>query len=344
MGTKMLNIDGSMGEGGGQILRSSLALSLCLCTPFRISNIRRARDKPGLRRQHLAAVQAAAALGEADVEGAELGSQALSFVPRRLRAGEHHFAIGTAGSTTLVLQTVLPALLTAQAPSRLVLEGGTHNPHAPPFDFLDLAFLPLINRMGPKIIARLERPGFYPAGGGLIHVEIKPAARLQPLDLLERGRILRQYASAVVANLPAQIAQRELQVIGEQLGLDAGQLELRVARTAKGPGNVVTVIVQSQHVTEVFTGFGERGVRAETVAARVVKDVQRYLSARVPVGEHLADQLLLPFALAGGGSYLTLAPSSHAATNIAVIGAFLDTRIACEKIGPDAWRIRIGTD
>ena len=340
----MLNIDGSMGEGGGQILRSSLALSLCLCTPFRISNIRRERDNPGLRRQHLAAVQAAAALGEADVEGAELGSQALSFVPRRLRAGEHHFAIGTAGSTTLVLQTVLPALLTAQAPSRLVLEGGTHNPHAPPFDFLDLAFLPLINRMGPKIIARLERPGFYPAGGGLIHIEIKPVARLQPLELLERGSILRQYACAVVANLPAQIAQRELQVIGEQLGLDAGQLELRVARTAKGPGNVVTVIVQSQHVTEVFTGFGERGVRAETVAAGVVNGVQRYLSARVPVGEHLADQLLLPFALAGGGSYLTLRPSSHTRTNIAVIGAFLGRRIASEKIGPDAWRIRIGTD
>lgn len=340
----MLNIDGSMGEGGGQILRSSLALSLCLCTPFRISNIRRARDKPGLRRQHLAAVQAAAAIGEAHVEGAELGSQALSFVPRRLRAGQHHFAIGTAGSTTLVLQTVLPALLTAQAPSRLVLEGGTHNPHAPPFDFLDLAFLPLINCMGPKIIARLERPGFYPAGGGLIDVEIKPVARLQPLDLLERGRILRQYACAVVANLPAQIAQRELQVIGAQLGLDAGQLELRVARTAKGPGNVVTVTVQSEHVTEVFTGFGERGVRAETVAAGVVKDVQCYLSAGVPVGEHLADQLLLPFALAGGGSYLTLAPSSHATTNIAVIGAFLGTRIACENIGPDAWRIRIGTD
>ncbi len=340
----MLNIDGSMGEGGGQILRSSLALSLCLCTPFRISNIRRERDKPGLRRQHLAAVQAAAALGEADVEGAELGSQALSFVPHRLRAGEHHFAIGTAGSTTLVLQTVLPALLTAQAPSRLVLEGGTHNPHAPPFDFLDLAFLPLINRMGPKIIARLERPGFYPAGGGLIHVEIKPVARLQPLDLLERGRIRRQYACTVVANLPAQIGQRELQVIGAQLGLDAGQLELRAARTAKGPGNVVTVTVQSEHVTEVFTGFGERGVRAETVAAGVVKDVQRYLSAGVPVGEHLADQLLLPFALAGGGSYLTLAPSSHATTNIAVIGAFLGTRIASEKIGPDAWRIRIGTD
>ena len=119
---------------------------------------------------------------------------------------------------------------------------------------------------------------------------------------------------------------------------------MRVAPAAKGPGNVVSVIVQSEYVTEVFTGVGERGVRAETVAAGVVKDVQRYLAAGVPVGVHLADQLVLPLALAGGGSYLTLAPSSHATTNIGVIGAFLGTRIACEKSGSDAWCIRIGTD
>lgn len=162
----MLNIDGAMGEGGGQILRSALALSLCLEQAFRMVNIRAARKRPGLMPQHLVAVKAAATIGDAEVDGATLGSQTLQFVPRGVKAGEYRFDIGTAGSTTLVLQTILPALLTAAGPSRLFLLGGTHNPLAPPFDFLAHAFVPLINRMGPRLRVQLERPGFYPVGGG----------------------------------------------------------------------------------------------------------------------------------------------------------------------------------
>src|SRR5262245_2007058 len=160
-----ITIDGSAGEGGGQILRTALALSLVTARPFRIERIRAGRPKPGLLRQHLTAVQAAAKVGAARISGAEVGSLELTFEPTGLRGGAYDFAVGTAGSATLVLQTLLPALLRAREPSQLTIEGGTHNPYAPPFDFLARTFLPVLRRMGAAIEARLEAPGFYPAGG-----------------------------------------------------------------------------------------------------------------------------------------------------------------------------------
>lgn len=339
----MLTIDGSLGEGGGQILRSSLALSMCLNTPFRIINIRRARKKPGLRRQHLAAVNAATVVSAAHVEGAALGSRELNFIPRQISAGNYDFDIGTAGSTTLVVQTILPALLIAKGSSHLRVKGGTHNPLAPTFDFLDLSFFPLINRMGPKVSGHLEIPGFYPAGGGIMHVDIEPAPKLKPIQLIERGEILEMRALAMLANLPQHIAERELQVIGSQLGLNQRALSLRYLDTATGPGNVVNVVVRGRHITEVFTGFGERGVRAEAVAKKVVKSVRRYLDAEIPVGEHLADQLLVPLALAGSGSLLTLRPSRHTTTNMAVIKQFMTIQFAQQETAADVWRIALET-
>lgn len=341
MSTELTTIDGSMGEGGGQILRSSLSLALCLCRPVRITNIRKARRRPGLALQHLVAVKAAARVGRAEVEGAELGSQTLTFVPTTIRPGDYELDIGSAGSTTLVVQTVLPALLTAGGPSRLRLEGGTHNPLAPTFDFMDLAFAPLVRRMGPRISLDLERPGFYPRGGGVMRVAIDPADRLHPIDIVERGEVLELHATATVSNLPMHIARRELAVIGDALDIASESLVPRVVENARGPGNVVQVVVQSEHVTEVFSGFGARGVRAESVAGKVVGEVQRYLAADVAVGEHLADQLLLPFALAGAGSYSTFAPSRHATTNIRVLERFLPIRVETRQIGTDAFRITI---
>lgn len=338
----MMSIDGAMGEGGGQILRSSLALSLCLRKPFRIFNIRKTRKRPGLMRQHLAAVKAAAQISNAETHGVTLGAQELTFIPHAVNAGHYRFAIGTAGSTTLLLQTLLPPLLIADHPTQLILEGGTHNPNAPPFDFMSLAFLPLINRMGPTVTVTLERPGFYPVGGGRIKVEIHPCTQLASLHLLERRLILDEWATALVVNLPVQIAQRELRVIGPALGMGQDRLEVQSIHSAKGPGNVVMVMIKSQALTEVFTGFGMRGVRAETVATKVVKKVQRYLKAGVPVGENLADQFLLPLSLAGGGSFMTVQPSPHTETNIAVIKKFMDTTITCHELGPDRWRISVG--
>ncbi len=342
MSQEIIAIDGALGEGGGQILRTSLSLSLCLGRAFRISHLRAARDKPGLRPQHLAAVKAAAEIGNAEVEGAEVGSPTLRFVPGEIVPGEYHFDVGTAGSATLVLQTVLPALLTGTAPSRVEIVGGTHNPKAPPFDFIDEAFLPLINRMGPKVRDTLERPGFYPRGGGSMSVTVEPVEALQPLELLERGPILERQACASVARLPEHIAERELAVVARGLDLTDDQLAIRHFDNAYSPGNFLTVAVRSQGLTELFTGIGERGLRAEVVAERVVRKVRRYLDAGVPVGERLADQLLLPLALAGGGAYRTLRPSLHTTTNIEVIRHFLPIPIGQQEIAEDEWQISLG--
>lgn len=337
----MLEIDGGRGEGGGQILRTSLALSMCLAKPFKIHAIRATRKRPGLRPQHLAAVRAAAEVSHAHLEGAVADAQQLIFEPHGIHPGRYDFAIGTAGSTTLVLQTVLPALMLAGAPSTLLLQGGTHNPLAPPFEFLAQAFLPLLNRMGPTVTARLERPGFFPVGGGQLQVEIQPAGRLRPIRLLERGWILQLRAEILLAHLPEHIAERERKVIAAELSLAEDCVTIRHADPAPGAGNAVTVIVNTEHITEVFTAMGQRGVPAEKVAGRVVTAVRRYLDTAIVVGPYLADQLLLPIALAGEGAFLTSQPSLHTLTNIAIIEQFMGIHFAVNEIRPGAWLIEL---
>ena len=335
----LLTVDGSLGEGGGQILRSALALSLCLQQPFRIHHIRSARRRPGLMPQHLAAVRAATAVGRAQVEGAEPGSGELVFRPRVCRGGHYRFDIGSAGSTTLVVQTVLPALLTAAEPARLELIGGTHNPLAPPFEFLDRAFVPLINRMGPRVTLALERYGFYPVGGGRLTVEVTPTASLRPLNLIDAGSLVGMDAEALVSRLPLPIADRELALIGEAFDMPADALKARQVESP-GPGNAVMLTIRREAVTEVFSGIGQRGKRAEQVAREVVAEARRFLQAGVPVGEHLADQLLLPLALAGGGCFHTLAPSGHTLTNIEVIRLFTGSAVRAERqAGTDRWAV-----
>ncbi len=326
----MIEIDGSFGEGGGQCLRTSLTLSLATGRPFRICNIRARRSKPGLRRQHLTAVEAAAAVGQADVSGPTLGSTELTFSPRSLNPGAFSFDVGSAGSTTLVLQTVLPALLTASAPSSLHLEGGTHNPLAPPFDFVAKAYLPLLNRMGPVTAPKLDRYGFFPAGGGALTVTVTSAATLSPFELLDRGGVLAKRATILLANLPRHIAEREAKVLVERFQLDEDAIRIEEPESA-GPGNVVMLEVESENVTEVFTEFGRIGLPAEKVAANVIRDGRNYLRTDAPVGEHLADQLLLPLALAGGGAFRTGPFSSHARTNVEVIKAFFDIDISVQR-------------
>jgi len=338
----MLTIDGSEGEGGGQVLRTSLALSLVTGTPFRIENIRARRSKPGLMRQHLTAVEAAAHFSRAELTGASVGSQQLTFSPGPGIPGKYAFAVGTAGSATLVLQTILPALMCAPGPTVAVFEGGTHNPLAPPFDFLQRAFLPLIARMGPKVTATLERPGFYPAGGGRFTVEIEPVGKLAPLELMERGEIRSRRARALIASLPPHIATRELEVVAAKLGWEQSALQLETIEGSRGPGNVLLIEVESDHVTELVTSFGEKGVRAEQVATQAVEQVRRYLAAGVPVGEHLADQLLLPLAMAGGGGFRTLSLSRHATTQIETLRRFLGVAVQTEELGRDDVRVRIG--
>lgn len=337
----MITIDGSFGEGGGQILRTALALSLVSGKPFRLDNIRAKRERPGLLRQHLTAVNAAAEVGQARVEGNAIGSMALTFEPRGLRPGSYQWAVGTAGSATLVLQTVLPALLTAGAASELVLEGGTHNPYAPPFEFLARAFLPLVNRMGPRVSAVLERHGFYPAGGGRFRVSIEPAGTLARLDLMERGEIVRRECVGIVSQLSPRIAEDELAVLRAKLGWEESCFGVEETANPRGPGNILVCTVESQAATEVFTGFGERGVPADRVALSMLEEVREYLAAGVPVGRHLADQLLIPMALAGGGSFRTLPPTRHTLTNIDVIKQFLDLAVTVTKRDRPVWDIEL---
>jgi RNA 3'-terminal phosphate cyclase (ATP) len=329
----VIRIDGSQGEGGGQMLRSALSLAICTGQAFRIEHIRAGREKPGLLRQHVTATRAAAEISDAEVEGCEVGSTVLTFKPRGLRAGEYSFAIGTAGSCTLVLQTVLLPLMTAPAPSVIRISGGTHNRAAPPVDFLQRAFLPLLARMGSVVDLKLTRHGFYPRGGGVIDARITPTERLRPIALIERGTRVRAHAESYICGVPTHVAERELAVVGGQLGWSGEQLKIRGIPSEAGPGNVLVLTVEHEHVTEVFVGFGERGRSAERVAEEAVSEAREYLAHDAPVGPHLADQLLLPMAFGGLTAFRTCAPTLHFTSNADVIHAFTGKRIVAERDG-----------
>ena len=333
----MIELDGAQGEGGGQVLRSALTLAMITGTPFRIERIRAGRKKPGLLRQHLTAIEAAAAISRAYVDGAAPGSQTLTFAPQTISGGDYRFAIGTAGSCTLVLQTVLPALWFADAPSTLTVSGGTQNPAAPPADFLIRAWLPLMRRMGAVAEIEVLRHGFYPAGGGEVRASVAPS-RLAPIELDVRGEFHTMRAEAIVAAVPGNVARRELEVVARAFnGVDT---QIRELPQREGPGNALLIEVAHEQVTEMFTGFGARGVSAETVANRVVQSMRGYLASGAAVGEHLADQLALPLALAGRGRFTTCTQSSHLATNLAVIERFLPVRSRVDAVA-DGWSVSI---
>jgi RNA 3'-terminal phosphate cyclase (ATP) len=341
MAVAAVELDGSFGEGGGQILRTSLALSLITQTPVRIRNLRRGRAKPGLRRQHLTALRAAARIGQASLEGDRLGSTDVAFTPSRMEAGDYEFDVGTAGSTTLVFQTILPALLQCSGPSQVTLIGGTHNHGGPPWDFIDSVFLPVLRQMGARVTMCLDRYGFAPAGGGRWSAEIWPS-RLGGLELLERGEPEHLSVRAIVSNLPVSIAERETSIIREDLGWAESAFRIESVESA-GPGNVVMIGGRFRYTSELSTGFGQRGVRAESVARQALECWNRYDRAVVPVGEHLADQLLLPMALAGGGSMLTTKPTLHTTTNAEVISKFLPIRFRMSARDDERWEIAVDT-
>ncbi len=336
----MLEIDGSLGEGGGQMLRTALSLSLVTRTPFRMERIRARRSRPGLMRQHLTAVKAAAEVSHADVVGAEVGSKELEFRPDEAVGGDYRFAVGTAGSVTLVFQTILPALLGADQPSRLTFEGGTHNPMAPPFEFLSRVFAPLVAKMGAGVGLELLRHGFYPAGGGVFRAVVQPGI-LRPLSLLERGPVRARRAVAAVSSLPPHIARRELDAVKRQLRFSEEECREVELPRGPGPGNVLQIEIESEHVTELITGFGEKGVRAEEIAEQACRETLDYLDAQVPVGAHLADQLLLMMALAGGGAFRTVTPTLHTTTQVDIIRQFLAYDIVCEQESERVWRVEV---
>ncbi len=336
----MIELDGSQGEGGGQILRTALALSLITGQPFCIDNIRARRPKPGLMRQHLACVKAAVAVGggagqalAVDKTGqqAALGETSLTFTPGKITAGDFEFAVGSAGSCMLVLQTVLWPLLMAGSPSNLLLRGGTHNPMAPSLSFLHL-LAPVFSAQEPLLFEiELRRHGFYPAGGGEALVKVLPPADgITPPNFMQRGELVEMYAECLHAGLPKGVAERELAVLKAALGLTDNQLRNRGLRSNEGPGNALMVVLRYQHMTEVLTSYGDKNVSAEQVARNVLQQVRSYQASQAPVGEHLADQLMIPLALAGvhgrAGQYWATELTEHARTNAAVIEKFLPVR------------------
>lgn len=325
----MLTLDGSIGEGGGQVLRTALALALVTGTPIRIEHVRARRHPPGLRPQHLAAVRAAAAISGAEVGGAALGAQTVTFVPGPLAAGDYRFDIGTAGAATLVLQTVLVPLALADAPSTVTVRGGTHVPLAPSAHFLRDHWCPMLARAGFRLSVDIERVGFYPRGGGLLRARTLPSAPA-PLTLVERGPLQTVAGVSLAGRLPAHVAERQRRRVLERLAALTVPVEVREARCqTASPGSAVELLARHARSQAAVTALGRRGRPAERVADDAVDALEAFWASGAAVDRHLADQLVLPLALAPGRSRLTVeAVTSHLATVLALIERLLPVATA----------------
>lgn len=329
----MIDVDGTHGEGGGQILRTSLAMSVLTGQPLRIRGIRGRRPKPGLMPQHLQAVHAAAAISQARVQDAKLGSTELTFEPRSLNAGDYTFDIRTAGALTLVLQTVMIPLSFARAASRVTVVGGTHVPWSPSFHYLAEHWLHYLQCCGYHIRAALDRPGFYPKGGGHVSVEIEPAAAaLRPLSLLERGRLRHVRGLSMVANLDVSIAVRQRQRAMQRLLRHGVNIDIEVVHMrAYSPGTMLLLIAEFEHAQCCYSALGARGKPAEQVADEAVDAFEAFLETDAAIDEHLADQLIVPLAAVVGRSELRPARiTQHLVTNADVVRLFLPVEIVID--------------
>ncbi|MFW2161652.1 RNA 3'-terminal phosphate cyclase [Acinetobacter beijerinckii] len=335
-----IQIDGSQGEGGGQILRTALALSMITGQAFELINIRAGRKKPGLMRQHLVCVQASKNISQAYVEGAELHSQRLYFTPQQVQSGKYQFQIGSAGSTTLVLQTLLPALLLQNQASELTISGGTHNPLAPTADFIEQCFLPVLKKLGIEAEFKLNKAGFFPIGAGEIHIKIQPWQHRNRLILLDRGALQNIGAFAAVLNLSeeAQIAQRELATLNKRLKLDTQQ-QFRLNGISQG--NTVYVKVEHQQHIQLFTALGEMRKSAEQIANHLAEQVKQYIASQAVVDEYLADQLLLPLALGLGGEFTAQCISEHSRTQATMIEKFIDCEIEFIELDKTLFQVNV---
>jgi RNA 3'-terminal phosphate cyclase (ATP) len=327
--TGSIHIDGSQGEGGGQILRTSLSLAALLGKPVEIVNIRANRKRAGLMAQHLAGVRALAAVTEADIEGDQKHSTGLVFRPHTIKGGSYRFDIGTAGSVSLLFAAILPPLLFAGQPSEVVINGGTHVPFSPPYEYLAHVFLPVLAKFGIQVELELVRSGWYPKGGGEIRAKICPCKELIGVELQNRGELQSLQATVVSANLPEHIGRRELAVVEKHLKKDKEKLSGRVVDyESLSPGNMVFLRAQFENVTAGFSGLGKRGKPAEQVAEEACRAWQHFINTEATVDLHLADQLILYMALAKGESFFIAEQvTSHLVTNIDIIKEFLPVGI-----------------
>jgi len=317
-------IDGCMGEGGGQILRTSLALACITGRNLHIKNIRAARRKPGLAKQHLICVRAACEISGGKCEGAALGSQVLDFQPGTIHGGHFTFDIGSAGSATLVIQTILPALFLADKPSTITVTGGTHNPWAPPYDFLAETFLPAIGTAGFDAGCKLEKHGFFPAGGGKIALNVQPRHKMpnQTINFCEPPENVQIHARIYTAKLPDHIARRQKKLL-LQSKLKFQNIEHIEVTDSNGPGNCIMLRICNSHRTTVFTAFGQKGKPSEKVVGVVVNLAENFLPSGAAVDRFSADQLLIYMAISKSGSFTTNELTTHLTTNIETIKKFL---------------------
>ena len=335
----MIEIDGSKGEGGGQIVRSSLALSAITGKPFTIENVRAGRKASGLKRQHLTCVKAAREICDAEVDGAELGSSRLVFRPGAVKPGDYEFKVGTAGSAPLVAQTVLPALFCVDGNSTIAVEGGTHNPMAPCYEFLADIYLPLVQRMGPAFDCELLSHGFYPAGGGRFEISIQPSKSLTGLHLLERDKKYKPKVTAIVSALDRSVGERECDTIRRKMNWDPSCCHVQEAVNPRGPGNAVLIEIASKSISELFVGLGAPQIRAEQVARTALKKAKAYIGMEnVSVGLHLADQIMLPMGLAAAqgetSSFMSMPLTEHSRTHKRILEMFLNVQIDIEENDP----------
>lgn len=321
----MIEIDGSLGEGGGQVLRTALTLSVLTGKEMRIVNIRAGRKKPGLRPQHLKSVEAAAKISGASVDGTKIGSPRITFHPGDIKPGSYHFDIGTAGAASLVLQTIFLPLGMAKKKSSITVTGGTHVPWSPCFHYLDWQWLAFLRQMGFDADLMLNLAGFYPQGGGKFRASIRPVEQIQPLQVMERGKLKQIRGLSAVANLPKEIAKRQRQRVVRRLGSKYPLNDIRnIQLPSRFKGTVMLLLAEFEHSQCCYFGLGAPGKRAEIVADEAVDALEEFMTSDGVIDQYLADQLLLPLAFASGPSTLrTSKVTQHLLTNAEIIKIFL---------------------
>jgi RNA 3'-terminal phosphate cyclase (ATP) len=331
-----LQIDGNYGEGGGQILRTTLSLSCLLKKPVEIFNIRKGRKIPGLQPQHLTSVNACKSISDAEVEGNKLRSPTLRFNPQRIKGGDLTFNVAeekrSAGSTSLILQALLLPLSLAEQSSNINVLGGTHVPWSPPFDYLKEIFLPMTRKIGCQMGLEIKKWGWYPKGGGEVNCSIQPAKKLNPLNLTGRGRLLNLTGISVISNLPTSIAERQRNQALKILRERNFSPEIKIVQAPSiGQGTFFFLKAEFENSQAGFGALGEIGKRAEKVAEEACQEFLEFMQTQAAIDPHLADQLIPYLALADGQSSFTISRiSKHLLTNIWVVEQFLPTKITVE--------------